>query len=92
MVIASFVPRQLVVWREEDHSLTPLSKDHEDCDVFSAEFLVDEPGMGIVVSDGRRNIKVCRLEDNLALNAFTSRRAQYFLDRAIPFHTSQRRA
>eukprot|EP00904_Undaria_pinnatifida_P008679 jgi/Undpi1/4941/HiC_scaffold_19.g08293.m1 len=48
---------QLVVWREEDHSLTALSKDHEDCEVFSAEYLIDEPGMGIVVSDGRRNLK-----------------------------------
>ena len=47
-----------MVWREEDHSLTALSKDHEDCQVFSAEYLIDEPGMAIVVADGRRNIKV----------------------------------
>lgn len=49
---------QLVVWREEDHSLTPLSKDQEDCQVYSSEYLVDEPGVGIVVADGRRNLKV----------------------------------
>lgn len=53
------LPTQLVVWREEDHSLTALSKDHEDCHVFSAEYLIDEPGMAIVVADGRRNIRVC---------------------------------
>eukprot|EP00752_Nemacystus_decipiens_P015088 g13442.t1 len=55
---------QLVVWREEDHSLTALSKDHEDCQVFSAEYLIDEPGMAIVVADGRRNIKVLQYAPN----------------------------
>ena len=53
-------PLQLVVWREDDHSLTQLSKDHEKCEVFATEYLVDEPGMGIVVADGRRNLKVGR--------------------------------
>ncbi|CAM9158991.1 unnamed protein product [Ectocarpus sp. 12 AP-2014] len=55
---------QLVVWREEDHSLTALSKDHEDCQVFSAEYLIDEPGMAIVVADGRRNVKVLQYAPN----------------------------
>eukprot|EP00903_Cladosiphon_okamuranus_P018754 g17257.t1 len=55
---------QLVVWREEDHSLTALSKDHEDCQVFSTEYLIDEPGMAIVVADGRRNIKVLQYAPN----------------------------
>ncbi|CAM9461362.1 unnamed protein product [Discosporangium mesarthrocarpum] len=55
---------QLVVWREEDHSLTALAKDYEKTEVLSAEYLVDEPGMGIVVADADKNIKVLQYVPN----------------------------
>lgn len=49
---------QLLVWREEDHSLNFVSKDYEPSVALCAEYLYDGPKLGMVMADDEANLQL----------------------------------
>jgi len=53
---------QFLVWREEDESLTPVSKDMDSQTVLSTAFVTDGPALGMLAGDDEGNVQVMKFD------------------------------
>lgn len=49
---------QLLVWREEDHSLNFVAKDYEASVPITSEYLYDGPKLGMLMADDEANVQL----------------------------------
>ena len=61
---------QFLVWREDDLTLTLVSKDMDSQTVLSTAFLSDGGSLGIVVGDDEANIQLMKFDPRLVFLAY----------------------
>jgi CPSF A subunit region len=63
---------QFLVWREEDLTLTLVSKDMDSQTVLSTAFISDGAALGIVVGDDEANIQLMKFDPRYSTQLFPS--------------------
>jgi CPSF A subunit region len=63
---------QFLVWREEDLTLTLVSKDMDSQTVLSTAFISDGSALGIVVGDDEANIQLMKFDPRYSTQHFPS--------------------
>ena len=63
---------QLLVWREEDHSLNFVAKDYESSVAITTEYLYDGPKLGMLMADDEANLQLFQENPRYALMMCTT--------------------